>query len=241
MSFNCIAAIIVILCLVCVSTVTSQNKMASLNRLTITHISEDFAIDRLDDRAWNGTSQVLVSKYWSGKAAAKGREFSAGLLWSDSALYVRFEASQSEPLVVSENPDITKKVVGLWDRDVCEIFIAPDASQRNKYFEFEIAPTGEWIDLAIDATSQKRKTDLDYKSGMTSAAKIEKGKVVMAIKIPWEAFGNARPKIGDVWLGNLFRCVGKGKTRGYLAWQPTKTAKPNFHVPEKFGEFRFVK
>ncbi|MEQ1645295.1 MAG: carbohydrate-binding family 9-like protein [Pyrinomonadaceae bacterium] len=220
---------------------TSQNKMASSNRLTISHIAVDFAIDRLDDPAWGGTSQVLVSRYWSGKAAAKGREFSAKLLWSDKALYVRFEASQSEPLVVSEKPDATKKVVGLWDRDVCEVFIAPDTSQKNKYFEFEIAPTGEWIDLAIDAASQKRKTDLEYKSGMTSAARIEKDKVVMAIKIPWEAFGVARPRIGDVWFGNLFRCVGKGKTRGYLAWQPTKTAKPNFHVPEKFGEFEFVK
>ena len=227
--------------LLSVGLATSQNKMASSNRLTIEHITEDFSIDRLDDPAWGGTSQVLVSKYWSGKAAVKGREFSARLLWSGSSLYVRFEASQSEPLVVSEKPDITKKVVGLWDRDVCEIFIAPHTSQRNKYFEFEIAPTGEWIDLAIEVTSQERKTDLVYKSGMTSAVRIEKDKVVMAIKIPWEAFGVARPKIGDVWLGNLFRCVGKGKTRGYLAWQPTKTAKPNFHVPEKFGEFEFVK
>lgn len=215
--------------------------MASSNRLTITHIEQDFPIDGLDDPAWEGTSQVLVSKYCSGKVAAKGREFSAKLLWSDTALYVLFEASQSEPLVVSEKPDTSQKTVGLWDRDVLEIFIAPDTSQRNKYFEFEIAPTGEWIDLGIDATSQKRKTDLDYESGMTSAAKIEKDKVVMAIKIPWEAFGVPRPKIGDVWLGNLFRCVGKGETRGYLAWQPTKTAKPNFHVPEKFGEFEFVK
>lgn len=215
--------------------------MASSTRLKIFHFADDFAIDRLDDPAWIGTSQVLVSRYWSGKAAARGREFSAKLLWSGAALYVRFEASQREPLVVSEKPDVTKKVVGLWDRDVCEIFIAPDTSQRKKYFEFEIAPIGEWIDLAIDATSQKRKTDLDYKSGMTSAAKIEKDKVVMAIKIPWEAFGVPRPRIGDVWLGNLLRCVGKGKTRGYLAWQPTKTAKPNFHVPEKFGEFEFVK
>ncbi len=238
---NRIAAIIVTLCLLCVGAATSQNKMASSNRLTISHISDDFAFDRLDDPAWEGTSQVLVSKYWSGRAVAKGREFLAKLLWSDTALYVRFEASQSEPLVVSERPGLTKKVVGLWERDVCEIFIAPDTSQRNKYFEFEIAPTGEWIDLAIDATSQKRKTDLEYKSGMTSAVRIEKDKVVMAIKIPWESFGVARPRIGDVWLGNLFRCVGKGKTRGYLAWQPTKTAMPNFHVPEKFGEFEFVR
>ena len=214
--------------------------MASSTRLTIAHISKDFAIDRLDDTAWKRASQVLVSKYWSGKAAPNGHQFSVQLLWSDTALYVRFDASQSEPLVVSEKADISKKIIGLWDRDVCEIFIAPDKNKPNKYFEFEIAPNGEWIDLGIEVASQKRKTDWEYKSGMTSAAKIEKDKVVMAIKIPWKAF-EARPKAGDVWLGNLFRCVGKDPTRGYLSWQATKTKEPSFHVPSKFGEFQFVK
>lgn len=228
------------ICLLCVGTVASQNKMASSTNLTIKHISSDLSINRLDHQAWASASEISVSRYWSGNSAPKGRQFSALLLWSDTALYVRFVASQNEPLVVSEKPDLAKKTVGLWDRDVCEIFIAPDASQRNKYFEFEIAPTGEWIDLAIEFASQGRKTDLEYKSGMSSSVRIEKDRVVMAIKIPWEALG-AHPRDGDVWLGNLFRCVGKDPNRGYLAWQPTKTEKPNFHVPERFGEFRFVK
>jgi hypothetical protein len=215
--------------------------MASSTRLTVKHITKDISIDRLDDPAWKTASQVVIAKYWSGKEAPAGRQFTARLLWSDTALYVKFVASQSEPLVTSEKADLTKKIRGLWDRDVCEIFVAPDASQRNKYFEFEIAPNGEWIDLGIEIlASQERKTDWDYKSGMTSAAKIETEKVVMAIKIPFASLGRT-PKIGDVWLGNLFRCVGKDPTRGYLAWQPTKTPEPSFHVPEAFGEFEFVK
>jgi alpha-galactosidase len=214
--------------------------MASSDSLTIKQIGEDFSIESFDDPAWKCASQSLVTKYWSGKAAPPGRQFTAKLLWSDTALYVRFDASQDEPLAVSETANLAKKTIGLWDRDVCEIFIAPDASQRNKYFEFETAPNGEWVDIAIEATSLGRQTDWDYTSQMTSAAKIEKDRVVMAIRIPWEAFG-ARPRVGDVWLGNLFRCVGEGPTRGYLAWQPTESEKPNFHVPDKFGEFRFVK
>ena len=113
-------------------------------------------------------------------------------------------------------------------------------NNRANIFEFEVAPTGEWIDLAIDYTGPERKTNWDFRSGMTSAARMEKEKVVMAIKIPWTAFG-AAPKPGDVWLGNLFRCVGKDPGRGYLAWRPTMTERANFHVPEKFGEFVFVK
>lgn len=214
--------------------------MPSSERVTVKHISQEIPIAQLDHSAWNKASAVKVGTYWAGAVAPQGRAFEARLLWSDTALYVRFDASQDEPLVVSEKPDLAKKVVGLWDRDVCEIFIAPDKKNRNKYFEFEIAPTGEWIDLGIEVTSQRRKTDFKYKSGMTSAARIEKGRVVMAIRIPFAAFG-ARPRKNDIWLGNLFRCVGKDPTRGYLAWRPTKTENPNFHVPEAFGEFRFAR
>ena len=208
--------------------------------ISVNYIANDIAISSLDHPAWNDSLKVTIETYWSGETAPVGRHFEARLLWSDTALYVRFDAARSEPLIISETPDLTKKTVGLWDRDVCEIFVAPDAAQRNKYFEFEIAPTGEWVDLGIEVTPMGRQTDLNYTSGMGSAARIEADKVVMAIKIPWTAFG-ITPRAGDLWLGNLFRCVGCGPTRGYLAWQPTHTPKPNFHVPSKFGEFEFVR
>lgn len=227
-------------CLLLAGIVASQKVMPTPQHVTIKHIDKDFSVDQLDHSSWKEASSVKVGTYWSGKVAPQGRAFEARLLWSDTALYVRFDASQDEPLIVSDKPDLTKKTLGLWDRDVCEIFIAPDKANRNKYFEFEIAPTGEWIDLGIDVTSEGRKTDLEYRSGMTSSAIIQKGRVVMAIKIPFAALG-VRPRKNDVWLGNLFRCVGKDSTRGYLAWRPTKTEKPNFHVPEAFGEFRFTR
>lgn len=223
-----------------VSTALSQNKMTASACLTIKHISNDLSIDRLDDESWKSAYETIVTKQWSGNVAPIGRHFKAQLLWSDTAIYVRFEANTDEPLVVSDKPDLTTKAIGLWDRDVCEIFIAPDKSIRNKYFEFEIAPTGEWIDLGINVTPKNRIADLEYKSGMTSAVSVEKNKVVMAIKIPFRSLGRV-PKVGDIWLGNLFRCVGKCPTRGYLSWQATNTKKPNFHVPSKFGEFEFVK
>src|SRR5258708_4971117 len=153
---------------------SAQKNMANSTRLKIAHISKDFSIGNLNDTAWTKGSETAVVNYWSGNTAPEGRHFKVRLLWSTTALYVRFDASQSEPLVISDKPDLTKKTRGLWDRDVCEIFIAPNASQRNKYFEFEIAPTGEWIDLGIEVTPKERITDWDYKSGMTSTAKIEK-------------------------------------------------------------------
>jgi alpha-galactosidase len=202
-------------------------------------VEREVALD-VSDEAWAAADAIRITTYWSGETAPEGRHFTARLLWSASAFYVLFEGNQAEPLVIAEEPDLSRKTIGLWERDVCEIFVAPDRSEPRRYFEFEAAPTGEWLDLKIDLTSGERVTDWDYHSGMEVAARVEEGRVKIAMRIPWEAFGG-RPEPGDVWLGNIFRCVGKGPDRGYLAWRPTMTDEPQFHVPEAFGEFRFVK
>lgn len=211
-----------------------------ISKTKITYIKNDFSISELENKAWEKARDILIDKYWSGENAPKERQFKAKLLWSDSAIYIRFEANQSEPLFISEKPNLETKTKGLWDRDVCEIFLAPDKEEFRKYFEFEIAPNGEWIDLGIYQKPDERITDWDYDSEMQSKSLIGKDKVLMAIKIEWKAFG-AIPKEGDIWLGNIFRCIGAGEMRGYLAWSPTFTNQPSFHVPEKFGEFEFVK
>lgn len=208
--------------------------------IKIVHILSDFSIDEFDNETWEQAENVAIDKYWSGDPASIGRRSQVKLLWSQTALYVRFEAIQSEPLNVNETPNLASKTNELWNRDVCEIFIAPNREEANKYFEFEIAPTGEWIDIKIHLKPDGRITDLNYDSGMQSAAKIETDKIWMMIKIDWKAFSKI-PEVGEVWKGNLLRCVGSGKTRGYLSWQPTKTKKPNFHVPAAFGDFEFVK
>jgi hypothetical protein len=210
------------------------------DKIKIAHVKNDFSIQELDNKFWEKANDILIGTYWSGENAPVGRHFKAKLLWSDSALYVRFEANQIEPLVVSEKANLKTKTRGLWDRDVCEIFLAPDRANARKYFEFEIAPNGEWIDLGIYQKPDERIIDWNYNSGMQSAARIEKDKVIMALRVEWKAFG-ATPKAGDVWLGNILRCVGREPTRGYLAWQPTRTKEPSFHVPEAFGNFQFSK
>jgi hypothetical protein len=227
--------LLIFLLLTNAQTMTIDKKAA----VKIHHITKDFPVTDLANRQWVAANEVVVGTYWSGKAAPAGRRFAARMLWSGTALYVRFEARQTEPLIVSDRPSIAAKTLKLWDRDVCEIFIAPDKTERRKYFEFEVAPNGEWVDLAIDLTSGKRETDWEYRSGMEATASIGTDMITMAIRIEWKALGKT-PRLGDVWLGNLLRCVGKDPTRGYLAWQPTFTKEPAFHVPEKFGEFKFV-
>ena len=122
----------------------------------------------------------------------------------------------------------------LWDRDVCEIFLAPDPNVIEKYFEFEVAPTGEWLDIGLDWTTGKRRSDWQFSSRMTTAARIENDRVTMAMRIPWSNRLPA-PQRDERWRANLFRCVTKDQKLRYLLWQPTRTPQPFFHVPQAFG------
>jgi hypothetical protein len=206
---------------------------------TIAFCDRDFAIDDLAADEWQRAEPVQIALYWNGKTAPSGRSASARLLWSNTALYVRFDCRQDEPLFLNENPQTAAKTMRLWEHDVCELFLGPDKHEPRRYAEFEIAPTGEWLDLTVDWTKDEPR-DWEYRSGMTAFSLIEADRVVMVMRIPWAAF-DRRPDPGELWLGNLFRQVGSGETRGYLAWSPTMTDEPQFHAPEKFGEFVFVK
>jgi hypothetical protein len=208
-------------------------------KATISFCDRDFAIDDLTADEWQKAEPVAIASYWNGEPAPEGRTASARLLWSNAALYVRFDCRQDEPLFLNENPQTAAKTMQLWEHDVCELFLAPNRDEPRRYAEFEIAPTGEWLDLFVDWTKDEPR-DWAYHSGMTATARIADDLVVMVMQIPWTAF-DRRPEPGEVWLGNMFRQVGSGDTRGYLAWSPTMTDEPQFHVPERFGEFVFVK
>jgi len=201
-------------------------------------IAGPVAVHQFHHPAWDACEPVKIVHYWSGDPAPASRHAEARLCWSEKALHVRFVCEQHEPLIVAENPVTDRKTLGLWDRDVCEIFVAPDPAHPERYFEFEAAPTGEWLDLGIVVKSTGRETDWNYHSGMQAAARVEPHSVNIGIRIPWTDVIPV-PQKGDVWRANVFRCVGPEAPERYLAWRPTRTPEPNYHVPEAFGMLRF--
>ena len=140
-------------------------------------------IDDLD--TWEQSSPVMIQHLWSGDPAPPERHASVRLCWSDEGLHARFHCEQHEPLVIANTPVTDAKTLGLWDRDVCEIFVAPDPAEPSIYYEFEAAPTGEWVDLALTITPSERETEWDYSSGMNTSAIVTNDCVVIGITIPW--------------------------------------------------------
>ena len=195
-------------------------------------------VKSLDHPEWQRAPPIQITRKWSGADAPASRHAEVRIIWTNDSLVVRFVCRQEEPLIVNPNPLLNKKTIRLWDGDVCEIFIAPDPDKPHRYFEFEASPNGEWVDLAIMLKPSGRQTDFEFQSGMSAAACVEGSQTTIAMEIPWSGF-LPKPKKGDVWRVNLFRCVGLGDDR-YLAWQPTYAPEPNFHVPEVFGWLEFL-
>jgi Carbohydrate-binding family 9 len=197
-----------------------------------------FGVDDFDFPQWKAAKPVQLRRYWSGAEAPVWRRAEVRIIWSPAGLHALFECEQHEPLVIDEDPQISRKTIGLWDRDVCEVFIAPNSTAPENYFEFEAAPTGEWLDVAIRFVGDERHSDWDFQSGLTVAAKQEESRSIIAMLIPWSN-RLRKPAAADSWRANFFRCVGTEENRGYLAWLPTFAPEPNFHVPAAFGWLKF--
>jgi len=163
--------------------------------------------------------------------------------WTDNHLYILFRCPYTV-LNLFLPADNSKKHVGLWDRDVVEMFLGDDWSNIRHYREFEIAPTGDWIDLAIDL--DRESYDHSWGSGWQTAARIDEGQKVWyaAAKIPLAAVSAKAVADGTKWRMNLYRIEGLGPDpqRHFLCWQPTCVQKRDAnHVPEHFGTLIFTK
>ena len=73
--------------------------------------------------------------------------------WTDSDLYLLFICPYTE-LNLWLPADNSQDRLKLWDRDVVEFFLGDDWKDIKHYREFEVAPTGDWVDLAIDLYKQ---------------------------------------------------------------------------------------
>jgi hypothetical protein len=161
--------------------------------------------------------------------------------WTATDLYLLF-LSPYRSLNVFQPPEHDRPRRGLWDRDVVEIFLGDDWENIRHYREFEIAPTADWIDLAIDL--DRRGQDRNWRSGWQTTARVDEQAKIWhaACRIPLQSVSSNPVRPGTRWRANLYRIDGEGPDarRRFLCWQPTcvQNRDPN-HVPENFGTLVF--
>ena len=183
---------------------------------------------------WQSANPVVFSADWRGENSEPARETQVRVLWSDQSLYLRFDCRYRELFVFADS-DPNGRRGQLWDRDVAEAFLQPDPLRERYYKEFEVSPNGMWIDLDIfpggrsDLKSEMLRSVILHESNKTWTAEL-----AIPIRALTANFDPTR-----IWRANFYRVEGKQEPRAYLAWQPTLTAQPNFHIPGRFGYLRF--
>lgn len=197
---------------------------------------------------WNRCDWISIDRDWRGRSMLQTKGLNwrnltrVASLWNPENLLFHFEC-WFDSLNVNPQQPRDRPSERLWDTDVVEIFLRPESC--DDYFEIEISPLGQWLDAHI--TRPRLDVDFHWRSGLRleSAIQGDRGIWWATVAIP---FGNMvktsqisrAPALGEAWRLNLFRIAGKGEAREYLAWRPTFTNLPDFHIPQAFGNLFFL-
>ncbi|MFI5300389.1 MAG: DUF362 domain-containing protein [Polyangiales bacterium] len=182
------------------------------------------------DAAWARATPVKWSTDWEGHASDVAT--SARFLWSSDALYVLVEISSAglhADATRSRDVDRPK----LYEEDCVELFLGASLADRDHYYEIEVGPFGQFLDL--DVQHAQKKSDVAWSSKPTIATRTDAVKHTATIELSLKSPDVLALLVPGVRLPlGLYRMEGTSP-RQYLAWSPTRTPKPNFHVPAAFG------
>ena len=230
----------------------AELRAISMNIATAKRTSCPLSLNAASSAAeWEAAEPIRFSADWQGRNHDPALETEVRLLWDSEALYIRFLCRYRELFVFGDSSPNGRRHQ-LWERDVAEAFLQPaDLLAKSKispavtrtpgarycafYREIEIAPNGMWLDLDIAPAGHS-----DLESGLSRCVHIDNTEKIwvaeLAIPIP-ALSGDFNP--AKDWRANFYRVEGMLEPRRYLAWQPTGTPQPDFHVPDAFGWLRF--
>lgn len=204
--------------------------------------SSDVPLDGdLDKPFWKGAGWVRFDHDMSGRHNYPKSETRVAARWTATHLYFAFRCGYSE-LNFYDGEDPEKERWELWNRDVAEVFINPQPEQVPHYYEFEVAPNNQWLDLEIDKTKTPFN-DASWDSHFEHAARInaKRHEWTCEMRIPVGPMGvQAVPKGGE-WRVNFYRADGHSEIseRRLMSWS-TILEGDTFHVPTRFGIIRFI-
>lgn len=222
---------------------TSSARIYTSNqRMNATPSRKDFAPDGdLSKNIWKTAEWVWLAHDMSGRRAYPEARTKVAAVWTPTHVYFAFWCKYTV-LNIYDGEDALAERWELWNRDVVEVFLNPQPDRPKHYFEFEVAPNNQWIDLEID----KNKTpfnDATWNSGFAHAVRIDTRNHVWTseMRIPLASMGVGRLHGNMEWRLNLFRADGPGDDdhRRFLCWS-TIPQGTTFHVPERFGIIHFL-
>lgn len=191
-------------------------------------VEGDIELDgALFEEGWRDAEPVTLEYALADSTARPELGTEVRCLWSDRYLYFGFTCPFTT-LTTFEEPAAGERL-GLWDRDVVEMFVGTDSERPGRYAEFEVAPTNERLDVLVDLPEK----NFGWESGFESTVKVDDESKLwtVEVRIPVAALAPAAVVEGGRLRLNLFRADVAGNA--FLAWNPT--LRSTTHVPERFG------
>jgi len=216
-----------------------------LPRYDVRRLSAPLTIDgRLNEAAWAATPAITLQFLWESQTGPK-QMTRARLLWDAQALYVGFDADDTDITAQFQQRDDPT-----FRDDAVEIFINPDPRQETVYYGFEMNARGVLYDYLnynsrtlfkrFDATGVRMATSL--RGSLNVRDDTDNGWSLEAL-IPWSNFeelSRRPPAAGTVWKANLNRWDGVQPNRRMSIWSDPQNSDSWPHVPARFGEIVFV-
>lgn len=205
----------------------------------------------LESAAWAHADAAAVDRYRD-EGSSHRPGVSAGLLYDDVALYLKFTVSEDRVRCVrTEYQDSVC-------RDSCvEFFVCP--REGDGYFNFEINAIGTMLlyhvedpEVLVDGLGKYTAVLREHVDAMTIETTLSSvidppdSKALdweMAARIPYAVFepyiGAVEAARGDAWRANFYKC---GDDTGHPHWASWAPIGPelNFHAPDYFGTIVFA-
>jgi len=205
----------------------------------------DFLPDgNLSKRVWKDAPRIGFDYDRFGLVHFPDSEVQVASLWTPGYVYFAYWCKyRSLNIYAGEDP--AKERWELWNRDVVEAFINPQPERFLHYYEFEVAPNNQWIDLEINL-AKTPMNDASWDSHFEHATNVDAERKVWSaeIRIPVGSMKVNSIHAGDEWRLNLYRADGPGDDaqRRFMCWSALP-AGPNksFHQPASFGIIKFVR
>ena len=196
-----------------------------------------YLCERVNDveSSWGRLASVSLSEVETGGAV--NEETVVKACWDDAALHVRFDCVDTH--VVSS---FVNRNDPIYEQDVVEVFIDESGMGMN-YIEIEVSPNNVLFEANITCKHRNlpREINVDLNEGeqwLTTNVEANEQRRVYTLSIPYHIFSEP-PTVGTEWRVNLYRIdESKEGVKEYQAWSPTGYV--DYHVPGRFGTFRFV-
>jgi hypothetical protein len=118
-----------------------------------------------------------------------------------------------------------------YDFDVVELFVRNAKSGDATYYEFEVSPYNQ--SLQVNVVEPRQQYQFGVKNGFTHQAAIVAGGWQAEMKIPLASLGWDGKQPLQL-TGNAYAALGAGDRRVYWSLFELPPGKPDFHVPSAF-------